>query len=131
MWTLRAVTPTWRMIHGLKGYLDLAPLGNVVAELSETAIKLAQGQSSRPDTKALVQFKHHSGGVKVPADKLRVHLSDLYSVEFQELKMKSWLERASESGMDPLITAYMNGILENDAPMMFPYMGEQGEYSGL
>lgn len=110
----------------VKGYLDLAPLENVVAELSETAIKLAQGQSSRPDTKALVQFKHHSGGVKVPADKLREHLSSLYNVEFQELEMKSWLERASEAGMDPLITAYMDGILENDAPMMFPYMGEQG-----
>ncbi|WZH49426.1 putative PKS-NRPS protein [Fusarium acuminatum] len=115
----------------VEGYLDLAPLGNVVAELSETAIKLAQGQSSKPDTKALLQFKHHSGGVKVPADKLRAHLSDLYNVEFQELEMKSWLERASESGMDPLITAYMDGILENDAPMMFPYMGEQGEDPGL
>lgn len=115
----------------VKGYLDLAPLENVVAELSETALKLAQGQSSRPDNKALLQFKHHSGGVKVPADKLREHLSSLYNVEFQELEMKSWLERASESGMDPLITAYMDGILENDAPMMFPYMGEQGEASGL
>ncbi|KAM0441837.1 hypothetical protein ACHAQK_004775 [Fusarium lateritium] len=106
----------------VKGYMDLVPLDKVVAELSESAISLAQGQSSAP-----IQFTHHSGGVKVPADKLREHLSDLYDVEFEELDMRQWLDRASEAGMDPLITAYMEGILENNAPMVFPYMGEQGD----
>ncbi|KAM0342042.1 hypothetical protein ACHAPU_009770 [Fusarium lateritium] len=103
----------------VKGFMDLVPLETVVAELSERAIRLAQGQSTAP-----IQFKHHSGGIKVPADRLRGHLEDLYNVEFQEIGMREWLDQASEAGMDPLITAYMEGILEINAPMVFPYMGE-------
>ncbi|KAF5663828.1 polyketide synthase [Fusarium heterosporum] len=103
----------------VKGFMDLVPLDKVVSELSEWTVRLAQGQST-----ASIQFKHHSGGIKVPAHKLREHLDDLYDVKFQEVGMREWLDLASEAGMDPLITAYIEGILENDAPMVFPYMGE-------
>jgi thioester reductase-like protein len=105
----------------VEGYMDLAPLDKVVAELSESAINLAQGQSGDVTS---VQFKHHSSGVKVPASKLREHLQVSYGVEFEELELRQWMDRAAEAGMDPLITAYMEGIVENDAPMVFPYMGE-------
>ncbi|KAF4988362.1 hypothetical protein FGRMN_9809 [Fusarium graminum] len=103
----------------VKGFMDLVPLDKVVSELSEWAVRLAQPQST-----TAIQFKHHSGGIKVPAHKLREHLDSLYNVKFQEIDMREWLDLASEAGMDPLITAYMEGILENDAPMVFPYMGE-------
>ncbi|KAF4963991.1 hypothetical protein FSARC_8041 [Fusarium sarcochroum] len=115
----------------VKGYMDLARLENVVTELSEAAINLVQGQSSTSDNAVPIQFKHHSGSVKVPADKLREHLEGLYNIKFKELEMGQWIERASEAGMDPLITAYIEGILEHDAPMVFPYMGEQGKYPDL
>jgi aspyridone synthetase (hybrid polyketide synthase/nonribosomal peptide synthetase) len=108
----------------VKGYMDLAPLDKVVAELSEAAINLAQGQS---DDIASIQFKHHSSGVKVAANKLREHLEGSYGEGFEELELRQWMDRAAEAGMDPLITAYMEGILENDAPMVFPYMGELGK----
>ncbi|CEI70300.1 unnamed protein product [Fusarium venenatum] len=108
----------------VEGYMDLAPLDKVVAELSEAAINLAQGQSGNVAT---IQFKHHSSGVKVSASKLREHLEGSYGVQFEELELRQWMDRAAVAGMDPLITAYMEGILENDAPMVFPYMGELGQ----
>nr|ALQ32891.1 putative polyketide synthase [Fusarium poae] len=105
----------------VEGYMDLAPLDKVVSEMSDSVIKLAQGQSEEA---ASVQFKHHSSGVKVPASKLREHLEGSYGIQFEELELRQWMDLAAEAGMDPLITAYMEGILENDAPMVFPYMGE-------
>lgn len=105
----------------LKGYIDLVPLDKVISELSEAAINLAKDLC---DDTSSIQFKHHSSGVKVPAIKLRQHLEAMHDVQFEELELRQWMDRAAEAGMDPLITAYMEGILENDAPIVFPYMGE-------
>ncbi|KAF4449922.1 putative polyketide synthase [Fusarium austroafricanum] len=99
-------------------------LEDVLAEVSETAIKFARGQSSASGSTASIQFKHHSGGIKVPTSVLCEHLQSLFKTKFQELGMREWLYRASEAGMDPLITASIEGILEHDDPMIFPYMGQ-------
>lgn len=107
----------------VKGYMDLLPIEKLTSELFQSALTLATGLQN-----ARMSFRHHSGGAKVPADQLRGHLESLYNVEFEELDMRQWLDCASDAGMDPLIVAYMEGILENDAPMVFAYMGEEGVF---
>ncbi|PTB61706.1 polyketide synthase [Trichoderma citrinoviride] len=108
-------------MDNVRGYLDLAQLDTVVAELCQSVIQLGSGQSNQESTDII--FKHHSGGVKVPATELWSHLEKVYGVTFDEVEMDEWLRRAAKAGIDPLITAYLEAIQSNGAKMIFPYMG--------
>ncbi|TFA97733.1 Polyketide synthase-nonribosomal peptide synthetase [Trichoderma ghanense] len=103
------------------GYLDLAQLDTVVAELCQSVIQLGSRQNKQESTDII--FKHHSGGVKVPASELWSHLEKVYGVTFAEVEMDEWLRRAARAGIDPLITAYLEAIQGNGTTMVFPYMG--------
>ncbi|UKZ78777.1 putative Hybrid PKS-NRPS biosynthetic cluster [Trichoderma virens FT-333] len=108
-------------MDNVEGYLDLAQLETVVAELLESVIHLGSGQNTNDSTE--IVYKHHSGGVKVPTGELWSHLEQVYGVTFEEVDMKEWLRRAAQAGIDPLITAYLEAIQSNGATMIFPYMG--------
>ncbi|KAL7905224.1 putative PKS-NRPS protein [Trichoderma velutinum] len=108
-------------IDNVKGYLDLAQLDTVVSQLSESVIQLGTGQNTKESTEII--YKHHSGGIKVPASELWSHLEQVYGVTFEEVEMDEWLRRAAKAGIDPLITAYLEAIQSNGATMVFPYMG--------
>ncbi|KAH8171057.1 AMP-binding enzyme domain-containing protein [Sarocladium implicatum] len=103
----------------LGGYIDFGRVEVIAEEIAQAALTLAEGQETYG-----VQFRHHSGGVKVPAGDLGRHLENLYGGEFDDVDMAEWMVRAAEAGMDPLITAYLEGILHGNGPMVFPYMGE-------
>jgi aspyridone synthetase (hybrid polyketide synthase/nonribosomal peptide synthetase) len=103
------------------GYLDLAQLDTVIAELRQSVIQLGSGQGKQESTNIL--FKHHSGGIKVPASELWSHLGKVYGITFDEVELDEWLRRAARAGIDPLITAYLEAIQANGAKMIFPYMG--------
>ncbi|KAL7809312.1 polyketide synthase [Trichoderma aethiopicum] len=108
-------------MDNVEGYLDLAQLDTVVAELCQSVIQLGSGRTTQESTNIL--FKHHSGGVKVPARELWSHLENVYGVTFDEVEMNEWLRRAARAGIDPLIMAYLEAIQGNGAKLIFPYMG--------
>ena len=74
---------------------------------------------------ASIKFKHHSGGVKVPINSFREHMQHVYGGEFENVDIVEWMSRASQAGIDPLITTYLESLLENSAPIVFPYLGEE------
>ncbi|KAF4857120.1 Hybrid PKS-NRPS synthetase lepA [Colletotrichum siamense] len=100
-----------------QGYIDFKPVDDVAMGIVESALIMAQRRT------AGVSFKHHSSRVKVPVDKFREHLEQDYEGKFESVEMKDWVAKAGNAGIDPLITAYLNGILESDEEMVFPYLG--------
>ncbi|KAF7546390.1 hypothetical protein G7Z17_g8465 [Cylindrodendrum hubeiense] len=109
-------------LDNVGGYMDFGKVENIVDEIAEEALKLAQAGI---DDVAAIQFKHHSGGVKVPINEFRAHMETIYGGSFEEVDMSEWMHRAADAGIDPLITAYLEGILDTGAPMVFPYLGEK------
>ncbi|RYP13804.1 hypothetical protein DL767_010583 [Monosporascus sp. MG133] len=105
----------------LEGYIDFGKVEAVAAEIAEAALALATDDGNK---QPVVRFRHHSGGAKVPAADLARHLENIYGGKFDEIDMAEWMDRAANAGMDPLITAYLEGILHGDGSMVFPYMGE-------
>ncbi|KAI8278246.1 Transcription factor lepE [Colletotrichum sp. SAR 10_98] len=105
------------LVTRVRGYIDFKPVDDVAVGIVESALMMAQRRTGG------VSFKHHSSGVKVPVDKFREHLEQEYEGKFESVEMKDWVAKAGKAGIDPLITAYLNGILESDEEMVFPYLG--------
>ncbi|OAR02827.1 hypothetical protein LLEC1_01602 [Akanthomyces lecanii] len=105
-----------------RGYLDFGQVDKVVEEMAADVLRLV-GEGR--DASAAVAYRHHSGGVKVPIHEFRAHMEAVYGGRFDNVDLSEWIGRAVDAGMDPLISAYLETFLEGDAPMVFPYMGEQ------
>ncbi|KAI8180774.1 Transcription factor lepE [Colletotrichum sp. SAR 10_86] len=105
------------LVTRARGYIDFKSVDDVATGVVESALIMAQRRTGG------VSFKHHSSGVKVPVDKFREHLEQEYEGKFESVEMKDWVAKAGKAGIDPLITAYLNGILESDEEMVFPYLG--------
>nr|ADN43685.1 DmbS [Beauveria bassiana] len=108
--------------HRAQGYLDFGQVDKVVEEMVGDVLGLAD---ERQEEGPAVVYKHHSGGVKVPIHEFREHMESVYGGRFESVDLGQWIARAVDAGMDPLISAYLETFLEGDAPMVFPYMGEQ------
>ncbi|KAM3505085.1 hypothetical protein MY11210_008110 [Beauveria gryllotalpidicola] len=108
--------------HMAQGYLDFAQVDKVVEEMVGHVLGLAE---ERQQEGPAVVYRHHSGGVKVPIHEFREHMESVYGGRFESVDLGQWIARAVDAGMDPLISAYLETFLEGDAPMVFPYMGEQ------
>ncbi|UQC80223.1 uncharacterized protein CLUP02_05705 [Colletotrichum lupini] len=118
-----------------EGFLDFAPLDDVVGQIAAAAVELAalQGTSSStdeptavdssPSASSSIHFRHHSGGIKTPFSQFRTHMETVYGGAFDEIDMQEWLVRASRQGLDPLITAYIEALLESGMPLVSPYLG--------
>ena len=53
----------------------------------------------------------------------------LYGSEFGRLDMREWIARAADGGMDPLISSYLESLVEKGRVIEFPYLGaEVGEF---
>lgn len=105
-----------------RGYLDFGQVDKVVEEMAADVLKLV---GERQVVSPTIAYKHHSGGVKVPIHEFRAHMESVYGGQFDSVDLSEWIARAVDAGMDPLISAYLETFLDGDAPMVFPYMGEQ------
>ena len=113
----------------VEGFLDFGQIEDVVDEITEAAIKLAQAES-KPDGHdqdfvATIHFRHHSSKVKVPVSEFRSRMEAVYGGDFEEADVADWMSRAVQAGIDPLITSYLEGILDSGSAMVFPYLGEE------
>ncbi|KAJ0161411.1 Nonribosomal peptide synthetase 14 [Colletotrichum tanaceti] len=115
-----------------EGFLDFSQLNVVVENIVTAAVQLAgpggpgpADAASADATSSLISFRHHSGGVKTPFAQFRAHMETVYGGEFTEVDMEEWLVRAGRRGLDPLITAYIEALLESGMPLVSPYLGAQ------
>ncbi|KAK1726269.1 uncharacterized protein BDZ83DRAFT_616985 [Colletotrichum acutatum] len=118
-----------------EGFLDFAPLDDVVEQIAAAAVELAAlpdtsistteapAANSSQSASSSVRFRHHSGGIKTPFSQFRTHMETVYGGAFDEVDMQEWLVRASRQGLDPLITAYIEALLESGMPLVSPYLG--------
>ncbi|KAI8150702.1 Tenellin synthetase [Colletotrichum sp. SAR 10_70] len=74
-----------------RGYIDFKPVDDAAMGIIESALIMAQRRTGG------VSFKHHSGGVKVPVDKLREHLEQEYEGKWSLLRLKIGLLRLKSS----------------------------------
>ncbi|KAK2042903.1 putative PKS-NRPS protein [Colletotrichum somersetense] len=100
-----------------RGFIDFKPVDDVARRIVDSALGMVRGREGG------VAFKHHSSGTKVPVDRLREHLELVYGGAFEAMDMADWVVQAGKAGIDPLITAFLNGVLETDEEMVFPYLG--------
>lgn len=110
-----------------EGYLDFGPLDTIIGEITAAALDLAKSakcDDGEHTSSAEIVFRHHSGGIKSPMKEFRKHLERVYGGSFDELDMEKWIVRAGQEGLDPLIVAYIEALLESGMPMISPYMGE-------
>ncbi|KAL6364627.1 hypothetical protein LRP88_01747 [Fusarium phalaenopsidis] len=111
-----------------EGFLDFAPLDAVVDQITAAAVELAlPATATAPELvqPATIRFRHHSGGIKTPFAQFRAHMEAVYGHEFDELDMELWLAHAADQGLDPLITAYIEALLESGMPLISPYLGAE------
>jgi thioester reductase-like protein len=108
-----------------RGYIDFAPADGVAAGVAQAGLRMAvKEEDINTAVDGHVQFKHHSSNTRVPVDGFGAHLEKVYGGRFEELPMRDWMGRASAAGIDPLITAYLDGVMDTDEEMVFPYLGE-------
>ncbi|KXH45471.1 hypothetical protein CNYM01_00860 [Colletotrichum nymphaeae SA-01] len=118
-----------------EGFLDFAPLDDVVGQIAAAAVEMAALPGTSPSTaeaptaglslssSSSIHFRHHSGGIKTLFSQFRTHMETVYGGAFDEVGMQEWLVRASRQGLDPLITAYIEALLESGMPLVSPYLG--------
>ncbi|KAI3556186.1 lovastatin nonaketide synthase [Colletotrichum abscissum] len=118
-----------------EGFLDFARLDDVVGQIAAAAVELAalQGTSTStveptavdasPSASSSIHLRHHSGGIKTLFSQFRAHMETVYGGASDEIDMQEWLVRASRQGLDPLITAYTEALLESGMPLVSPYLG--------
>nr|BBJ34510.1 putative PKS-NRPS [Alternaria solani] len=104
-----------------RGYIDFAPVEQVGDDLVEAALQMAAGEQDAGTSQ--VQFRHHSSRTKVPVNEFAARLEELYGGHFDAVDLREWIKLATAAGIDPLITAYLDGVLDTDEEMVFPYLG--------
>jgi amino acid adenylation domain-containing protein len=117
---LMRCVPTIKRGHG---FIDFAPVESVADELVEAALRMARREQDTSSSTVL--FQHHSSKTKVPVNEFAKRLEELYGGHFDAVDMREWIKRATAAGIDPLITAYLDGIMDTDEELVFPYLGAE------
>lgn len=104
----------------VEGYLDFQPVEDAAREIAEEVVAFAKHSPAAGP----VRFRHHSGKVKVPVQEYRTYMEQTHGHAFEELAIKEWIAKALQAGIDPLITTYLEGIVERAELVSFPYLGE-------
>ena len=91
------------------------PLKDMAQEIAQDTVAFAR---ALPTTDS-VRFVHHSGKAKVPIHEFRVHMERVHCQKFAEVDIEEWIARALEAGIDPLITTYLEGIIDRGTLFSF------------
>ncbi|KAJ1326930.1 hybrid polyketide synthase [Microdochium nivale] len=119
-----------------RGYIDFTPIEGVATKIAQAALQMATAAAAAVassednkehqcdgDSRCAVDFVHHSSGDMVPVDEFGAALARRYGGEFKTVDMREWIALALQRGIDPLITAYLDGVIDTDEEMVFPFLG--------
>nr|QCQ29630.1 polyketide synthase-nonribosomal peptide synthase [Alternaria oxytropis] len=116
----------------LAGFLDFAPAESVATSIAQLATCSPRHDTTNtnstihsariPHAPSCV-IVHHSSGVRTPFSEFGSRMQTLYGSAFAELDMQSWIEEAVKQGMDPLISSYLEALVEKGSVIEFPYLG--------
>jgi aspyridone synthetase (hybrid polyketide synthase/nonribosomal peptide synthetase) len=109
--------------QNLTGYLDFAPAESVAAQI--TRLATTSPSLLQRDEAGSQSVVHHSSGVKTPMTEFGARMQTLYGSEFGRLDMREWIARAADGGMDPLISSYLESLVEKGRVIEFPYLGAE------
>lgn len=51
-------------------------------------------------------------------------MEQVHGHAFAEVAIREWIAMALQAGIDPLITTYLEGIVERGELVTFPYLGD-------
>ncbi|THY17835.1 hypothetical protein D6D00_08357 [Aureobasidium pullulans] len=105
----------------VEGYFDFKDVHEVAHEIVEDTIALRLVKGEDPS----VRFRHHSSGIRVSMAQLREHMEGMHKLPFEQIPLTEWIEKALHAGIDPLITAYLEAMVEKGEVLRFPFLGEQ------
>ncbi|KAJ4163171.1 hypothetical protein LMH87_004915 [Akanthomyces muscarius] len=108
--------------ENMGGYLDLKPVEQVAGDIASAAMEMI---SSYAGVTSSVRYRHHSGGEKVSIDGMQKHMERMYNCTLERLDIREWIPKATEAGLDEMISVYLLSLLETGTTLQFPYLGEQ------
>jgi aspyridone synthetase (hybrid polyketide synthase/nonribosomal peptide synthetase) len=109
---LRAVP----VFDNFEGYFDFKDAALVANDIVAAAIPLDAHTRG-------VRYVHHSSGTKVSICQLKQKMEETHGGDFTELPVLQWMAEANRIGLEPLISTYLEAIIEKKEPIRFPYMG--------
>ncbi|OQD63284.1 hypothetical protein PENPOL_c010G08089 [Penicillium polonicum] len=109
----------------VEGFFDFKKVEEVAQDLISSAITMGRArEQAKAGDEVKVRFRHHSSGKKVAFAAMAKHMEETYGEEFSEMEILDWIARALDEGMDPLISTYLESLVENGETLKFPYLGE-------
>jgi hybrid polyketide synthase/nonribosomal peptide synthetase ACE1 len=99
------------------GYLDFIDVHSVAKRILQTVAAAAAPRSS--ETKG-PRFYHHSGEVVIPTSGLREYLQRELNDEVVEVRVREWVEKATQAGMDSMVGEYMKSLEGLKEPIFLP-----------
>jgi aspyridone synthetase (hybrid polyketide synthase/nonribosomal peptide synthetase) len=102
----------------VEGYIDFKNVDIIGRDIVSSAISLA-GENNKG-----IRYRHHSSGRKVPFPQWGEYMEELTGEKFETLELPDWIIKARKAGIDPLISTYLEGVIEKEELGLFPYLGE-------
>ena len=99
-----------------EGFFDFKEVHAVAGEIVDDVMKERAGADK-------LEFRHHSGGERIPVDEFGEHLERRNGVPVKKISVEEWMEKAIELGIEDLIVGYLNAVVEREGTITFPYMG--------
>ncbi|RAH78884.1 polyketide synthase A [Aspergillus japonicus CBS 114.51] len=122
-----SATPRLTNMGGFLDFQKVEVISERIASDVTSSVSDSTSPSSSSSSSSVVQFRHHSGNVRVPVKSFKEYMEKVHGRPFAELGLPEWSAKAMELGMEPLIPALLEAVAESSETMYFPYLGEECE----
>jgi len=110
--------------ENFEGFFDFRDVHEVANEIAKKALADITSDDDGFNPTTSTRFFHHSSGIKVPVNQFQQHMENTYGCSFEELSVADWIDRAMTAGIDPLVTSYLEAMVQKGEIIKFPYLGE-------
>lgn len=110
--------------ENFEGFFDFRDVHEVANEIAKEALTIITSNDDEINATTSVRFVHHSSGIKVPVNQFQKHMESMHGCRFEELSVTDWIGKAMKAGIDPLITSYLEALVQKGESIKFPYLGE-------
>jgi len=110
--------------ENFEGFFDFRDVHEVANEIAKKALAEITSDDDGLNPTTSTRFFHHSSGIKVPVNQFRQHMEKMHGGYFEELSVAEWIDRAIMAGIDPLVSSYLEAMVQKGEIIKFPYLGE-------